>query len=93
MMTPAPLIYELWDTDTANLVDDYEDEAEALRIIREGVQADGPDRWLSVALTSVAPDGQRHHIAREATLIARARFAPQRSTCGIGDSSSGKHRS
>jgi hypothetical protein len=65
-------IYELWDTESGNLVGDYTGELDALVEVQEGVRDDGPELWASVALARVEPDGTRTPLAQGEALIARA---------------------
>jgi hypothetical protein len=42
--------WELWDTDSGNMVGDYATEADALLIVREAVQRHGADMAAALAL-------------------------------------------
>jgi len=72
MIATTQPVYELWDTETGNLIGDYIDEAAALLDVKEGIQTDGGELWLSVALARVEPGGERIPIAQGTELIARA---------------------
>lgn len=65
-------IYELWDTETGNLITDFADEQAAILAVRVGVNGDGLVPWRAVALVRAQPDGDRTTIDRGDTLIARA---------------------
>lgn len=44
------MLYELWDTQTGNLVGEYESEAAALAVVRGALSRYGPDvaAWLAL---------------------------------------------
>lgn len=66
------MAYELWDQHNANLLDDFESEAEAVAAVRILVEKHGPDAvcaW-SLALAYEDDTGETHPIAAEATLFA-----------------------
>ena len=46
--------YELWDSETANRLGVYPDEAAALAEVRESLDEDPPDLWQSVGLLRIA---------------------------------------
>lgn len=72
MSAAVTSVYELWDTESGNLVGDYTGELDALVEVHEGVREDGAELWESVALARVEPDGVRTPIAEGTGLIARA---------------------
>ncbi len=65
-------IYELWDTETGDLIADYADEDSALRAVRAGVDDEGLAAWGMVELARVEQGGKRSPILRGATLAMRA---------------------
>jgi hypothetical protein len=42
--------WELWDTESGNMVGDYDSEAEALAVVREAVRRHGPGVVATLAL-------------------------------------------
>ena len=50
--------YELWHVGTANLIDDFEDEAEALAVTRDYLLPDDRGDVVDVALVSYDEAGQ-----------------------------------
>ena len=75
MVTTSP-VYELWDTETGNLIADYADEDAALRAVRAGINDEEPGAWEAIELVRVEPDGQRAPIAQGAALVGRALAPP-----------------
>ena len=84
MTVSIPIVYELWDTETGNLIGDYTAETAALLDVRDGVRHDGAEPWAAVALARVAPDGKRVTLAQGTELVARAEAALSRQVM-IGD--------
>lgn len=71
--------YELWDTVSRNLLDDFDTEAEALAAIGELLAANEPDMTDGLELIRVGGPGGGATIARDADLAMRAQAAaPQR---------------
>jgi hypothetical protein len=64
--------YELWDTESRNLLDDFDTEAEALEAVLELVALNGPDSAGTMALTRVHANGQMVTVAMGAELASRA---------------------
>lgn len=67
------MIFELWDTETRNIVNAWESEAEALAEVRASVDAFGPayvETW--VLLRDDDPDSDLTLIAQGVALIERA---------------------
>ncbi|MCC6946086.1 MAG: hypothetical protein IT335_16035 [Thermomicrobiales bacterium] len=54
----ATIRYELWHVGTANLIDDFEDEAEALAVTRDYLLPDERGEVVDVALVSYDKAGQ-----------------------------------
>lgn len=46
--------FELWDSETANRIGVYPDEAAALAEVRDSLNEDGPDLWQGVGLLKIA---------------------------------------
>ena len=67
--------YELWDTGSRNLLDDFATEAEALSAIRALLAVNEPDMAEGLLLVRIGgPDGGAA-VASGADLAARARAA------------------
>lgn len=64
--------YELWDTTSRNLLDDFGSEAEALDAVRELVSLNGIDCTDSLALTRLTADGRMSTVAMGDALAALA---------------------
>ena len=62
--------YQLWDTDTLNLVAEFPSEAEALTALVETLEYDGQDSLESLLLGINREDGRGKTIARGAELVA-----------------------
>jgi hypothetical protein len=71
--------FELWDTESANLLSDYQTEEEALVDVLRLIQARGVDAATSLALAFEDEAGETYPIAAGATLVNRARTAIPRS--------------
>lgn len=67
--------YELWDTTSRNLLDDFDTEAEALEAVRDLVALNGPDCTEAMALTRVHADGHMVTLAVGADVATRANAA------------------
>jgi hypothetical protein len=67
--------YELWDTVSRNLLDDFDTEAEALATIRALLAINEPDMADDLALLRVGGPGGGAMVARGADLAARAQAA------------------
>ena len=65
--------YELWDTESRNLLDDFDTESEALEAVRELVALNGPACTDAMALTRVHADGRMTTLAMGADLATRAK--------------------
>lgn len=73
-MSDATILgYELWDTESRNLLDDFDTEAEALEAVRELIALNGPGTTDALALTLVTADGRMTTLAMGDALAARAR--------------------
>jgi hypothetical protein len=73
--------WELWDTDSGNLVGDYATEADALLIVRNAVQRHGPAVAAMLALGAEydderGADDEPLPVLRGRELIARANGEP-----------------
>lgn len=66
--------YELWDSNTGNLLGVYEDEDSALAMIHASLTADGAGLWRDVGLLKVGDTAcEDELIAEGEELIDRAR--------------------
>ena len=70
--------WELWDTETGNLVGDYDTEAEALAVVRAALARHGPDAaaWLALGVEhddEGGDDAVLPPVLRGTELVARAR--------------------
>jgi hypothetical protein len=64
--------FELWDTETANLIETYTTEEEALMDIAKATRLNGTDGLTALLLGRVDADGRSHVIARGEALAERA---------------------
>jgi len=64
--------YELWDTETRNLISDYGSEAEALDAVAALAQERGADAVQVLTLVRVGPRGGLKRLASGAALRALA---------------------
>jgi hypothetical protein len=64
--------YELWDTESRNLLDDFDTEAEALEAVRELLALNGPESAHALALTRVYADGRMITVAQSDHLATLA---------------------
>lgn len=74
------MTYELWDTDSANLVGAYGTEAEALHIVRQTLAAAGEGRVLTWALAREENNGETTLLAAGTALVQRAGHAHRTAT-------------
>jgi hypothetical protein len=65
-------VYAIWDTASANIVDSYPSESEALADVRDAVKRFGRDYALTWALARHDDDDQVEAIAEGSDLIDRA---------------------
>ena len=73
------LAYELWETQSGNLMASFESEAEALRAIVARARRHGPASVDSIALVQVNDadeDGEMVTVASGEDLLVRAEQAP-----------------
>ena len=61
--------YELWDTETGNLVEDFETEAAALEAARELIALNAPAYPACLALARRREDGQSTWLGAGAELV------------------------
>jgi hypothetical protein len=69
--------YELWDTLSGNLLDDFDSEADALDRVRIWFETDDLDPSAEISLPFVSDDGKYAPIADGQELIDKARAAAQ----------------
>lgn len=69
------MIYELWDMKTVNLVVSYENEAEALAVVREAVAHHGESYVEGLALIREDDRGESHTVAEGRSLLDHAAAA------------------
>ncbi len=78
------MTYELWDTETGNLVEAFDDEATALHAARELILLN-PDAYPSLlTLLSVGTDGKLETVASGGALGARAASLPDTPSRRLG---------
>lgn len=70
--------FSLWDTDSRNIVDTFEDGSEALRVAHGLIEANGADYADMLDLSWTSVDDQTQHIATGKALIALTRGADVR---------------
>ena len=75
MSEAAVVGFELWDTGSRNLLDDFDTEAEALEAVRDLIALNGPGCTDAVALTRVHADGRMSTLAMGVDLARRAQAA------------------
>jgi hypothetical protein len=63
MCEAATVGYELWDTESRNLLEDFGTEAEALAAVRELISLNGAACTDALALTRVTTDGRMTTVA------------------------------
>jgi hypothetical protein len=64
-----PAGFELWDTDTNNLLDDWDTEAQAIEALRGLIELNGPEAMHDLALVSVDDAGVSSTVAYGAALV------------------------
>ncbi len=64
------IMYELWDTDSRNMVAEFGSRAEALLALHDAVQTHGRQAVETLALSTEDGDGGGEVIARGAGLVA-----------------------
>lgn len=81
--------WELWDTESGNMVGDYDSEADALAVVRDAVRRHGPGVVRTLALGAEhddegGDDAVLPPVIQGADLVARAADTPtgQTSTGG-----------
>jgi hypothetical protein len=67
------MIYELWDTESRNVIGEFDAEAEALAAVLEAVNANGDASAALFTLIAVHDDGTSKGIAGGAQLVELAR--------------------
>ncbi len=69
--------YEIWDTESRNLLDDFDTEAEAIEAVRELIAVNGAACTAALALTRVTVDGSMQTLAIGTELALRAERSGQ----------------
>ena len=69
--------YELWDTLSGNLLDDFDTEADALERVRVWFESDDLDPNSEMSLLFVSDEGTYAPVADGQELIDKARTAAQ----------------
>jgi hypothetical protein len=78
------MIYDLWDLQTANIIDTFASEAEALAAVRELLAVSAPDYTEVLSLGYAEDDGRHGAIAEGPALAARPiRWFEPGTTLGI----------
>lgn len=70
--------YELWDTESRNLLYDFDTEAQALDAARDLIDLNRPSYPDALALTRVEADGRMATVALGVELSERVRAAESR---------------
>jgi hypothetical protein len=65
-----PAGFELWDTDTNNLLGDWDTETQAVEALRRLIDLNGPDAMRDLALVSVDDAGSSRTVAHGAALAS-----------------------
>ena len=73
MSDGVTLGYELWSTESRNLLDDFDTEAEALEAVRQLMVLNGPECAAGLALTRVDTGGRMTTLAMGDALAERVR--------------------
>lgn len=68
--------YELWDTESANLLADFPTEEAALLAVRDALRRYGPDALQGWELARAADNADTVSLLRGEALLARAVAAP-----------------
>jgi hypothetical protein len=71
-------MFELWDTESRNIIATFSTEARALGMVRRALEMDGPELVESLLLMHEDEHGQSRTIARGQDLAARALAASRR---------------
>ena len=71
----AMLVYQLWDTETGNLIGEFDDETDALVAMRDAFALNGREYAEALALGTIDDTGHPEHIAVDADLVNRALHA------------------
>ncbi len=76
----TPMIYGLWDTETNNLVGDFDNQRDALAVVLRAIERNGPHDTDTLALDVEDVHGEGHLIAsgQELAELARREFAAKR---------------
>jgi hypothetical protein len=69
--------YELWDTLSGNLLDDFDTEADALERVRVWFESDDLDPDSEISLLFVSDEGTYVPVAEGQELIDKARTSAQ----------------
>ncbi len=70
------LPYELWDSETGNMIGNYATEDEALDRVRRDLESSGPELVGALALDGPDAAGRKCQIAEGDALLALARRLP-----------------
>jgi hypothetical protein len=65
-------MYELWDTESRNLIEAFDSEARALAAIRRALKLHGPESVATLALVLEDEEGNSRTIALGRELVQRA---------------------
>lgn len=69
------MIYGLWDTETNDLIGDFDNERDALALVLRAIERNGPHDTDTLALDVEDEHGEGHLIASGQELAERARRA------------------
>ena len=76
------MTYDLWDVGTGNIINTYDTEYDALRIVRELVNLNGEEYAAALSLGYEEDDGSAGIVAEGAALAALAIGATQARPAG-----------
>jgi hypothetical protein len=65
------VIFEVWDTETRNLLEDFESEVAALEMVRDYLASYGNEFAMTLALVSQVDRGYSKSLAQGITLLKR----------------------
>lgn len=67
------MTYELWDTESRNVIGEFDSEADALAAVLEAVQLNGAESVAAFTLIGAFDDGAVKGLAAGQELVERAR--------------------
>lgn len=67
------MIYELWYTDTTNIIGAFDNERDALALVWSGIERNGPEGIETLVLVVEDEQGDTHSVAQGEALAEMAR--------------------